>query len=255
MPLHHGLGRIRPSRSRDAGHGPVWLLDLDNTLHDASHRLMAEINRRMTDYIMSRLGLSREQASERRQRYWRRYGATLLGLVAHDGIDATDFLHQTHPDDDLLDHLLPVRGQSLRLRRLRGRHWLLTNAPRQYAWRVLRFLGLDRQFERIICVEDMRAIGRLRPKPSPWLWRRLVRLTGRPAGQVILVDDSTDNLRGAHRAGLRTARVWASAAQRAKGWSLGRPPSAQRPVFAHHQVNCLSSLARLGDSVRRRAHD
>ncbi|HSG21190.1 MAG TPA: haloacid dehalogenase, partial [Burkholderiaceae bacterium] len=54
MPLRHGLGRIRPGRSRDAGHGPVWLLDLDNTLHDASHRLMAEINRRMTNYIMSR---------------------------------------------------------------------------------------------------------------------------------------------------------------------------------------------------------
>lgn len=255
MALRHGLGRVRLRKGRDGGGGPVWLMDLDNTLHDASHRLMAEINRRMTVYIMDRLGLSREQAGSLRERYWRRYGATLLGLVIHDGQDAADFLDQTHPHHDLLDFLLPIRGQSLRMRRLRGRHWLLTNAPRQYTWRVLQFLGLDRQFERVICIEDMHAMGRLRPKPSAWLWRALLRLADRAPADVILVDDNSDNLQGAHRAGLRTARVWASAAQRRRGWDIGRPPSAQRLACTRHQVHCLSALARLSGSVGRRAHD
>ena len=29
----------------------VWLFDLDNTLHDASHAIFRQIDRRMTDYV------------------------------------------------------------------------------------------------------------------------------------------------------------------------------------------------------------
>ncbi|MFA8356891.1 HAD family hydrolase, partial [Burkholderia ubonensis] len=42
--------RAHPRLSR-AG-APVWLFDLDNTLHHASHAIFPEINRAMTQYII-----------------------------------------------------------------------------------------------------------------------------------------------------------------------------------------------------------
>ena len=59
---------------------PVWLFDLDNTLHNADAGIFYIINRAMTDYMAQRLKLSEEAASDLRQDYWHRYGATLAGL-------------------------------------------------------------------------------------------------------------------------------------------------------------------------------
>lgn len=61
-------------------HSPVWLFDLDNTLHNAEAGIFYIINRAMTEYMAQRLKLSEEAASDLRQDYWHRYGATLAGL-------------------------------------------------------------------------------------------------------------------------------------------------------------------------------
>ena len=67
---------------------PIWLFDLDNTLHDASHAVFGRLNGSMTDYIVQHLGLPRPEADALRVHYWRRYGATLLGLERHHGVRA-----------------------------------------------------------------------------------------------------------------------------------------------------------------------
>ncbi len=64
-------------------HSPVWLFDLDNTLHNAEAGIFYIINRAMTEYMAGRLKLSEEAASQLRQDYWHRYGATLAGLQIH----------------------------------------------------------------------------------------------------------------------------------------------------------------------------
>ena len=46
---------------------PVWLFDLDNTLHNADAGIFYIINRAMTDYMAQRLKLSEEAASDLRQ--------------------------------------------------------------------------------------------------------------------------------------------------------------------------------------------
>ena len=67
----------------------TWLFDLDNTLHDASHAAFGPTNQAMTDYIAEHLGVSHEEAWSLRQHYWKRYGATLLGLVKHHGVKSS----------------------------------------------------------------------------------------------------------------------------------------------------------------------
>ena len=61
--------------------GGAWIFDLDNTLHNATAHIFPRINRAMTQYVQTHLNLSEEDANALRHTYWRRYGATILGLI------------------------------------------------------------------------------------------------------------------------------------------------------------------------------
>ena len=184
----------------------VWLFDLDDTLHDASSASMPGLHLSFGQYIQQHLQLTQEESDALRRRYWLRYGATLLGLVKHHGVDAAHFLHHTH--------LLPgleaaVRGHApdfAALQRLRGRKFILTNAPRDYALRVMDGLRLTHLFDGILCIEDMTMFGHHRPKPDARMFRHvLARLKLRPE-QCVLVEDTLMHQKAAHGLGMRT--VW-----------------------------------------------
>lgn len=84
-----------------ARRSPVWVFDLDDTLHHATPHIFPHINRAMTAYIERHLALDHAAATALRQHYWQRYGATLLGLIRHHGVDPHHFLAATHNFDDL----------------------------------------------------------------------------------------------------------------------------------------------------------
>ena len=204
----------------------MWLLDLDNTLHDSVAHLMPRINRDMTAFMMRELALDEQAAADLRVRWWRRHGATLLGLAAHHPhIDLHRFLAESHrfPDMDLL--VRRRAGLIGAVRRLPGRRILFTNAPRRYAHDVARCLGLLPHLDGIVPIEAMRFAGRWQPKPSTASLRRCIaRLRARPA-DCILVEDSPQNLAAARRVGLSTVLV--------SGFSWGRAAAvharARRP--------------------------
>lgn len=190
---------------------PVWLFDLDNTLHDASHAIFPAISANMNTYIARVLGdgltpATQAQVDAARLGYWKRYGATLLGMIRHHGVSAADFLHVTH-DLGALDKLVRAeKGLGTLLRRLPGRKILLTNAPTRYSTDVMRHLGLSRHFAHHVAIEHMHVHRQLRPKPSSLMLRRLLRKHGVAARRCILVEDTLANLKSASRLGLRT--VW-----------------------------------------------
>jgi putative hydrolase of the HAD superfamily len=186
---------------------PVWLFDLDNTLHNASQNIFPRINVAMTQFVSHKLNLSMEEADEVRQRFWRQYGATLLGLVKHHGIDMAEFLREAHPFPDM--HEIVSRHNMLisALRRLPGRKVLLTNAPRQYAADVLHAMGIRNLFERVIAIEDMRFGGELQPKPDRRMMRRLAATLKVAPQQCILVEDSVENIRAARFVRMRSVLV------------------------------------------------
>jgi putative hydrolase of the HAD superfamily len=184
----------------------TWLFDLDNTLHDASHAAFGPTNRAMTEYMVEHLGLVFETASALRQHYWQHYGATLLGLVRHHGVKAAHFLDQTHRLPGLEQRLRTSAHDRAALKRLPGRKLVLTNAPRAYAMRVLDTLRLTTCFDAVISIEDMRMFGEHRPKPDARMFRHLLaRLKLRP-GDCVLVEDTLEHQKAAHRVGLRS--VW-----------------------------------------------
>ena len=80
---------------------PVWVFDLDNTLHNAAPHIFPHINRSMTAYLQQHLGLDEQTAGELRRHYWQRYGATLSGMMKHHGTDPEHFLWHTHQFPEL----------------------------------------------------------------------------------------------------------------------------------------------------------
>ncbi len=185
---------------------PVWLFDLDNTLHHASHAIFPQISRLMTAYVARVLGTDEGTANRVRIDYWRRYGATILGMVRHHGIDPDDFLAQAHRFDDLRAMVRAERGLAQLLRALPGRKILLTNAPAAYAREVVRLIGLRRAFAREIAVEHMWVHRRLRPKPDPLMLRRLLARERIAPSRAILVEDTLSHLKRYRRLGIGT--VW-----------------------------------------------
>ena len=161
----------------------------------------------MIEFVAAELSLNHAQADALRIRYWRRYGATLLGMVRHHGTDPHRFLRETHVFPDLERIVHRDSRLVLALRRLPGRCIVVTNAPLDYATRVVRALGIAPYIESIASIESMRFAGRYQPKPSRAMLRRLVARVGAPAAQCVLVEDSPENLAAARSIGMRTILV------------------------------------------------
>ncbi|WP_092135592.1 pyrimidine 5'-nucleotidase [Cupriavidus sp. YR651] len=231
--------RARPSGQRprhplvrrpagDTSGDTVWLFDLDNTLHDASHAIFPAINRLMTAYVARVIGSDDATASRVRVDYWQRYGATLLGMIRHHDVDPADFLRAAHDFPELADMVRVRRGLVAALRRLPGRKILVTNAPRQYARSVMAIAGIDRCFERVVAIEDMWVHGHLRPKPDRRMLRRLLARTGVAPHRAVLVEDTLSHLKHYAGTGIRTA--WVTGYLRTLAPS--RPHAAPAPVDA-----------------------
>ncbi|NOT67984.1 MAG: pyrimidine 5'-nucleotidase [Methylophilaceae bacterium] len=204
----------------------VWIFDLDDTLHNASAHIFPYINRAMTHYIMQELGLEEVPANQLRQHYWRLYGATLKGLMRHHGTDPHHFLHQTHAYMDLPAMVIEARGLRQCLQQLQGRKVVFTNAPTQYALRVLDLLGIRTIFETVFSVE----FTHFHPKPAVRGFKQILKnLRVRP-DHCIMVEDSLPALMTAKRLGMKTVYV---------------TPTLQKPSYVDARISSVLALPRV----------
>lgn len=222
-----------------AGRKRVWLFDLDDTLHNASAASLPQIMQEMTAYMMRELSLSQAACDDLRQLYRRRYGATLLGLVRHHGVPAAHFLHHTHQLPGLEGRVHGHPHDFAALAALPGRKFILTNAPRRYAERVLGRLGIGRAFDGVLSVEDMAMFGQLRPKPDARMLRRVAARLRVPPARCVLVEDTLEHQKAARRIGMCT--VWL---QRWLRRNAAPPRFGWRPVYVDRRVGSLQALAR-----------
>ena len=183
---------------------PVWLFDLDNTLHNATPHIFPHINRAMREYIERHLGLDQQAANRLRQDYWQRYGATLLGLMRHHNTDPRHFLWETHQFPNLEQMIVFERPLRHALRRLPGRKIVFSNGPRHYAEAILDLTGLGHCFDALYAVDNVR----FQPKPMLSGFRALLRAERQDPRRCIMVEDSLANLVSAKRLGMKT--VWVS---------------------------------------------
>lgn len=201
----------------------VWVFDLDDTLHDASSHIFPVMNKAMTQYIMDTLNIDEHHAFKLRQHYWRIYGATLKGLMRHHGVDPYHFLCETHDNMDLESMVSETKKLRHCINRLKGRKVIFTNAPMNYAIRVLNVLGIADLFTVVFSVESTK----FHPKPSVRGFQQLLHVIKAKASDCVMMEDNLPALMTAKRMGMKT--VWIS-------------KSLQKPSFVDLRINNVLAL-------------
>jgi putative hydrolase of the HAD superfamily len=184
----------------DFRHVKCWIFDLDNTLYRADNGIFAQIEARMTDYVMAFLRLPREAAYARQKDLYRQYGTTLNGLMHEHGVTPDDYLRYVH-DIDLSD-LAPDAALAAAIEKLPGRRFVFTNGCRDHAARILNRLEMAHLFE---SVWDIRTMD-FQPKPQAGAYTSVVAAGGVTCAQAAMFDDIARNLSPARALGMTT--VW-----------------------------------------------
>ena len=143
----------------------------------------------------------------------------------------------------LEDRVRGFRQDFAALARLKGRRWILTNAPAHYTQRVLGALGIGHLFDGVIAVEQMAMFGHLRPKPDARMLRRVAVRLKVPPGRCVLIEDTLVHLKGARRVGMGT--VWMQRFTRSARW--GHAVSTRlhtRPGYVDRRITRLAQLCR-----------
>ncbi len=175
-----------------------------------------------------------------RKQYWHQYGATLTGMQRRHGVDPRDFLRETHRFPDMAD-LVPFKPSLVaHLRKLPGLKVIFTNAPMDYALRVLKHSGLHRLADAVVSIEHMQFRGEWQPKPSRAMLKRLLARLGIAAHRAMLIEDSVVNLQGAHECGVRGIWVRGMSYDKIRG-----PQRAGRGRKVSVQVQSVRQVRRL----------
>jgi putative hydrolase of the HAD superfamily len=204
----------------------VWVFDLDDTLHNASAHIFPVMNQAMTNYIMDTLAMDEAAAHDLRRHYWRVYGATLKGLMRHHQTDPQHFLNVTHQFDDLAERVIAVKRLRHLIKSLAGRKVVFTNAPRDYALRVLNLLGIADCFELVFSVESTK----FHAKPSVRGFQLLLASLRVKASDCVLLEDNAAALMTAKRLGMKTVLL---------------SKKYHKPSFVDYRINQVLALTHI----------
>jgi putative hydrolase of the HAD superfamily len=190
----------QPDFRPDFRHVKSWIFDLDNTLYCPDNGIFAQIEARMTEYVMAFLKLPREAAYTRQKNLYRQYGTTLNGLMHEHGASPEDYLRYVHDID--LSCLLPDADLAMAIAKLPGRHFVFTNGCRDHAARILDRLDMASLFDEIWDIRTMV----FQPKPEPKAYESVVAASGVNCREAAMFDDIPRNLVPARAMGMTT--IW-----------------------------------------------
>lgn len=206
-------------------HVATWVFDLDKTLYPPEARLFDQIEVKMTDWVMARLGVDRDRADHLRRHYWSLYGTTLAGLMHEHDIQPGDYLADVHDID--FSVLQPDPALAAAIAALPGRRIVFTNADAPYAGRVLAARGLSGLFDAVYGVEH----ANYHPKPRREAFETVFAADRLHPDRAAMFEDDIRNLEVPHAMGLRTVHV--------------APEAAPAPYVDHHTADLAGFLARL----------
>lgn len=178
-----------------------WIFDLDNTLYSATTNVFEKIDKKMCDFIMENLNVSKNEALKIKKEYFHNHGTTLNGLMKKHQIDAHHFLEFVHDID--YDFLKEDLELNLQIKRLPGEKIIFTNGSKKHAKRVIERLGIKNNFDKIFDIVDSDFI----PKPGVEPYQKLVKKYDIICHKSIFIEDIARNLKPAHNMGMRTAWI------------------------------------------------
>ena len=178
-----------------------WVFDLDNTLYSPEEDIFSQIDKRMTEFIISKFNVNEEEAFNMQKKYFLEYGTTLSGLMKRENIDPDEFLEFVH--DINLEILKPNTELSKIIKNLPGNKFIFTNGSKKHAENVLKQLEMSGIFDDIFDIKESNFI----PKPNINAYLNFIDKTKIEPDVSIMFEDIGRNLEAAKKLGMRTVLI------------------------------------------------
>ena len=178
-----------------------WVFDLDNTLYSPEEDIFSQIDKRMTEFIISKFNVNEEEAFNIQKKYFLEYGTTLSGLMKRENIDPDEFLEFVH--DINLEILKPNIELSKIIKNLPGDKFIFTNGSKKHAENVLKQLEMSRIFDDIFDIKESNFI----PKPNINAYLNFIDKTKIEPDVSIMFEDIGRNLEAAKKLGMKTVLI------------------------------------------------
>ena len=178
-----------------------WVFDLDNTLYSPEENIFSQIDKRMTEFIISKFNVNEEEAFNIQKKYFLEYGTTLSGLMKRENIDPDEFLEFVHNIN--LEILKPNIELSKIIKNLPGDKFIFTNGSKKHAENVLKQLEMSGIFDDIFDIKDSNFI----PKPNINAYLNFIDKTKIEPDVSIMFEDIGRNLEAAKKLGMKTVLI------------------------------------------------
>ena len=178
-----------------------WVFDLDNTLYSPEEDIFSQIDKRMTEFIVSKFNVNEEEAFNIQKKYFLEYGTTLSGLMKRENIDPDEFLEFVH--DINLEILKPNKELSKIIKNLPGDKFIFTNGSKKHAENVLKQLEMNGIFDDIFDIKESNFI----PKPNINAYLNFIDKTKIEPDNSIMFEDIGRNLEAAKKLGMKTVLI------------------------------------------------
>ena len=204
-----------------------WLFDLDNTLYSGATKVFDQVDKKMSEFISSKLSISKEEAKKIQKNYFVEYNTTLNGMIKNHKIDANEFLEFVHDID--LSFLKKDEQLDKEIEKINGKKIIFTNGSRAHALNVTKRLGIERHFDDIFDIVSADFI----PKPSLKTYKKIIEKYKIEPQYSIFIEDIARNLKPAYELGMKT--VWI---ENDEPWAAEFSDSD----FINYKTNKLSSF-------------
>ncbi len=178
-----------------------WVFDLDNTLYSPEEDIFSQIDKKMTEFIISKFNVNEEEAFNIQKKYFLEYGTTLSGLMKRENIDPDEFLEFVH--DINLEILKPNIELSKIIKNLPGDKFIFTNGSKKHAENVLKQLEMSGIFDDIFDIKESNFI----PKPNINAYLNFIDKTKIEPDVSIMFEDIGRNLEAAKKLGMKTVLI------------------------------------------------
>ncbi len=178
------------------------LFDLDDTLYPRNTPVMPTIGERIKTYLMETLGLTYEEATERRAYFNYTYGTVLRGLLQEEAVDIDSYLEFVH-DIPVEAFIRPNPELDACLSKLQLKKYIFTNSYRKHAENVLRVLGIAHHFEDIFDIRTVNYVS----KPALHPYTTVMHHLHAKPEECVYIDDQSRNLKQPKLLGMTTLLV------------------------------------------------
>lgn len=180
------------------------IFDNDGTLYRVESSFRKAVRDRFCKVISKRLGISYNDAKKLQKKLSKRYGSTGAGVVKAFGWNYAKFVKKTYLSVPLDKYVNKNIRLIKNLKNIPQKKIVVTNNPSKFAKKILSKLGIIYYFDKIYGEEHFGF--ELKPKKQPY--KLAMRYLDNPNPKnVMMVEDSGDNLKTARQIGMQTCYV------------------------------------------------